>query len=472
MASRSPPAEKCPPAPRSTSTRQDGSFRRRPNASSSSSIMAWVSALRRSGRFERQPRDRTVACERDVGVVGHSGFLPLSSRAPRAIVTGSRNKNRSSHSPARVDHTLTEVSWAQGGSDPSVATLSHEVRKCRRASCARVIERPYRRSPLLCGAAWSAAAADWSTRFDTVPRPRPIDRLLQRGLHAGGAAAAARRAWLRGDPHQPQPLLGPAGDDRLHPDTGRPKCAPRDRRISTSAISDSRAAGRPRAAMPATRSGSMPTSGSNASPAPRRAPLDRENPRLRSLVKADDSGIDDAVSPRQHVSLLRTAAEMPNVDRIFVNKFIKERLCQTATGNRAWLNKLVVWAGHDEHFHVRLHCPPGNPQCQPQAGYYSDDGCGEPLDTLVHRAAGHAAAARRGAETLPAEAASRLQCGSERALMFARENHSACTRRSRPCAGDLRRAVLRPGVRLRRHAALARPAGAHDPARRASRPAC
>jgi penicillin-insensitive murein endopeptidase len=70
---------------------------------------------------------------------------------------------------------------------------------------------------------------------------------------------------------------------------------------------------------------------------------------------------------------------------MFVNKWIKQRLCQTVTGNRAWLNKLVVWVGHDEHFHVRLHCPPGNPQCQPQAGYYADDGCGEPLDLWFTR---------------------------------------------------------------------------------------
>jgi penicillin-insensitive murein endopeptidase len=55
------------------------------------------------------------------------------------------------------------------------------------------------------------------------------------------------------------------------------------------------------------------------------------------------------------------------------------------TGSRAWLNKLVVWAGHDEHFHVRLYCPPGNPQCQAQAGYYSDDGCGEPLEIWFTR---------------------------------------------------------------------------------------
>jgi len=109
-------------------------------------------------------------------------------------------------------------------------------------------------------------------------------------------------------------------------------------------------------------------------------PAERENPRLRSLVKSDDSGIDDGVFSPQHMQLLRTAAETPHVDRIFINKFIKQRLCHTVTGDRAWLNKLVVWAGHDEHFHVRLYCPPGNPQCQPQAGYYKDDGCGEPLD--------------------------------------------------------------------------------------------
>ena len=121
---------------------------------------------------------------------------------------------------------------------------------------------------------------------------------------------------------------------------------------------------------------------------PRLAPAERENPRLRSLVLADDSGIDDSVFTQQHVILLRLAAEMPHLDRMFVNKWIKQRLCQTVTGNRAWLNKLVVWVGHDEHFHIRLHCPPGNPLCKPQAGYYADDGCGEPLDLWFTRPPG------------------------------------------------------------------------------------
>lgn len=120
-------------------------------------------------------------------------------------------------------------------------------------------------------------------------------------------------------------------------------------------------------------------------PGARRPPAERENPRLRSLVRDDDGGIDDGVFSPQHVALLRLAAGMPNLDRIFVNKWIKQRLCQTAVGDRGWLNKLVVWAGHDAHFHVRLRCPPGNPACQPQAGYYADDGCGEPLDLWFMR---------------------------------------------------------------------------------------
>ena len=99
---------------------------------------------------------------------------------------------------------------------------------------------------------------------------------------------------------------------------------------------------------------------------------------------------------------------MPDVDRIFVNKWIKQRLCQTVTGNRAWLNKLVVWVGHDEHFHVRLHCPPGNPQCQPQAGYYARRWLRRAARYLVHPPAGHAAAARHGAAALPAQAAGGL----------------------------------------------------------------
>ncbi len=114
-------------------------------------------------------------------------------------------------------------------------------------------------------------------------------------------------------------------------------------------------------------------------PAPHRPPAERESPRLRSLV-IDDRTLDDQVFNAQHVALIKTAATMPDLDRMFVNRWIKARLCQTTTGDRLWLRKVVPWYGHDDHFHVRLYCPPGNPQCLPQADYPHDDGCGAALD--------------------------------------------------------------------------------------------
>ena len=89
-------------------------------------------------------------------------------------------------------------------------------------------------------------------------------------------------------------------------------------------------------------------------PGSRRTPAERENPRLRSLVLPNDNGIDDTVFSQQHVLLLRTAAEMPNLDRMFVNKWIKQRICNTATGNRSWLRKLVPWYGPVSYTHLTL----------------------------------------------------------------------------------------------------------------------
>jgi penicillin-insensitive murein endopeptidase len=33
--------------------------------------------------------------------------------------------------------------------------------------------------------------------------------------------------------------------------------------------------------------------------------------------------------------------------------------------------------GHDYHFHIRIKCPPGNPQCESQTPPEPKDGCGE-----------------------------------------------------------------------------------------------
>ena len=35
-------------------------------------------------------------------------------------------------------------------------------------------------------------------------------------------------------------------------------------------------------------------------------------------------------------------------------------------GDRAWLEKVRPWWGHDYHFHVRLRCPGDSPECKSQ----------------------------------------------------------------------------------------------------------
>ena len=43
--------------------------------------------------------------------------------------------------------------------------------------------------------------------------------------------------------------------------------------------------------------------------------------------------------------------------------------------DRAWLNKIRPWWGHDDHFHIRLACPPDAGECQPQKPLPPGDGC-------------------------------------------------------------------------------------------------
>lgn len=90
--------------------------------------------------------------------------------------------------------------------------------------------------------------------------------------------------------------------------------------------------------------------------------------------------------------LLQLAAGFPEVDRLFVNPAIKTELCRTHAG-APWLAKLRPWWGHDEHFHVRLSCPPGAAQCVQQAPVPAGDGCGEELASWFEKPApppGHA----------------------------------------------------------------------------------
>jgi penicillin-insensitive murein endopeptidase len=98
----------------------------------------------------------------------------------------------------------------------------------------------------------------------------------------------------------------------------------------------------------------------------------------RSMVAPGGMFMSDAWGEDQRF-LLETAARDPSVDRIFVNPAIKRAVCQDARGDRGWLRKLRPWFGHDAHFHVRLRCPAGSPQCRPQDPIPAGDGCGADL---------------------------------------------------------------------------------------------
>jgi penicillin-insensitive murein endopeptidase len=114
------------------------------------------------------------------------------------------------------------------------------------------------------------------------------------------------------------------------------------------------------------------------------APAAREDVDLPSMVLPDKSDIDRNRFGERQVRLLRLAASDLHVDRIFVHPTIKRALCQgvggAGDGDRSWLHKIRPWYGHDEHFHVRLACPAGSPDCVGQAPVPPGDGCDASLD--------------------------------------------------------------------------------------------
>jgi penicillin-insensitive murein endopeptidase len=78
------------------------------------------------------------------------------------------------------------------------------------------------------------------------------------------------------------------------------------------------------------------------------------------------------------IRLLKRAASYPEVERVLIHPTIKRHICsveKAAGRNTSWLAKLrPVW-GHNYHFHIRMKCPPGNPNCRPQNPPPTVDGC-------------------------------------------------------------------------------------------------
>lgn len=102
---------------------------------------------------------------------------------------------------------------------------------------------------------------------------------------------------------------------------------------------------------------------------------DREEMSAVMMVRDDRLDIDPRVFTPGHVLVIRDAAREPAVQRIFVNPAIKKALCRDAKGDRGWLSKIRPWWGHDYHFHIRMRCPSGSPQCEGQKPQAEGEGC-------------------------------------------------------------------------------------------------
>lgn len=105
---------------------------------------------------------------------------------------------------------------------------------------------------------------------------------------------------------------------------------------------------------------------------------ERERLSARSMLNGKRNGINRQRFGRRQIATLKLAAEHANVQRIFVNPYIKKELCQV-THKAPWLNKIRPWWGHHYHFHIRLACPADESQCRAQAMVPPGSGCGKAL---------------------------------------------------------------------------------------------
>lgn len=127
---------------------------------------------------------------------------------------------------------------------------------------------------------------------------------------------------------------------------------------------------------------------------PRRLNLsrrDREAISSISIRSADQRSVNGNWT-HAHAMVLEMAARDPRVDRIFVTPPAKIELCKSAKrSDRKWLQKIRPYWGHHYHFHVRLKCPSGSPNCETQSPSVArlssgGDGCDQSLQWWVTEA--------------------------------------------------------------------------------------
>jgi penicillin-insensitive murein endopeptidase len=105
---------------------------------------------------------------------------------------------------------------------------------------------------------------------------------------------------------------------------------------------------------------------------------EREDISAIDLVAPDRLRVDPKNWTPADVAFIKTAAEQPEVERVFVNAAIKKEICRVEDKQKhAWLEKVRPWYGHADHIHVRLKCPADSPNCRKQEPVPAGDGCAE-----------------------------------------------------------------------------------------------
>jgi penicillin-insensitive murein DD-endopeptidase len=112
----------------------------------------------------------------------------------------------------------------------------------------------------------------------------------------------------------------------------------------------------------------------------RLSPAERDGISAKDVVAGNGRDVDPTAWTPLHRRLLESVAREPLVERVFVNPAIKRALCREGGPERGWMTKIRPWWGHNYHFHVRLSCPSGSPQCHKQAPPPPGAGCGKQLD--------------------------------------------------------------------------------------------
>ena len=107
---------------------------------------------------------------------------------------------------------------------------------------------------------------------------------------------------------------------------------------------------------------------------------EREDMSATSMLKSYDA-VDPNIWSEKHAKLIKRAATYAEVERIFVHPAIKKALCEGTPkdADRSWLSKVRPMYGHNYHFHIRIHCPKGSGNCEPQPSVGTEDGCGTEL---------------------------------------------------------------------------------------------